>query len=73
YVYRRDFLLTLASLAPTPMEETEQLEQLRALEYGYPIRVVETKYDSIGVDTAEDLERIVRIEKTNECRKGSNE
>jgi len=73
YVYRRDFLLTLASLAPTPLEETEQLEQLRALEYGYAIRVVETKYDSIGVDTAEDLERIVRIETTNECGKGSNE
>lgn len=73
YVYRRDFLLTLASLAPTPLEETEQLEQLRALEYGYPIRVVETKYDSIGVDTAEDLERIVRIETKNECGKGSNE
>ncbi len=73
YVYRRDFLLTLASLAPTPLEETEQLEQLRALEYGYPIRVVETKYDSIGVDTAEDLERIVRIETKNECGKGNNE
>jgi len=58
YVYRREFLLTLASLVPTPLEETERLEQLRALEYGYPIRVVETKYDSIGVDTPEDLERI---------------
>ncbi len=66
YVYRREFLLTLASLAPTPLEETEQLEQLRALEYGYPIRVVETKYDSIGVDTPEDLERIARIEARNE-------
>ncbi len=73
YVYRREFLLTLASLAPTPLEETEQLEQLRALEYGYPIRVVETKYDSIGVDTPEDLERITRIETKNECGKGSNE
>jgi 3-deoxy-manno-octulosonate cytidylyltransferase (CMP-KDO synthetase) len=37
------------------------LEQLRALEYGYPIRVVETKYDSIGVDTPEDLARIERM------------
>ncbi len=73
YVYRREFLLTLASLAPTPLEETEQLEQLRALEYGYPIRVVETKYDSIGVDTPEDLERIARIEAASECGKGSNE
>lgn len=61
YVYRRDFLLELARLRPTPLEEQEQLEQLRALEYGYPIRVVETKYDSIGVDTPEDLERIARL------------
>lgn len=64
YVYRRDFLLKLASLAPTPLEETERLEQLRALEYGFPIRVVETKYDSIGVDTPKDLER---IEAASEC------
>ena len=61
YVYRRDFLLELARLAPTPLEETVQLEQLRALEYGYRIRVVETKYDSIGVDTSEDLARIERM------------
>ncbi len=61
YVYRRDFLLQFARLAPTPLEERERLEQLRALEYGYPIRVVETKYDSIGVDTPEDLARIERL------------
>ncbi len=61
YVYRRDFLLRLASLPPTPLEESEQLEQLRALEHGFPIKVVETKYDSIGVDTLEDLKRIERI------------
>lgn len=68
YVYRRDFLLELARLAPTPLEETEQLEQLRALEYGYPIRVVETKYDSIGVDTPEDLERIKHLVTTDASR-----
>jgi 3-deoxy-manno-octulosonate cytidylyltransferase (CMP-KDO synthetase) len=61
YVYRRDFLLRLARLAPTPLEETEQLEQLRALEHGYPIRVVETRHDSVGVDTPEDLTRIERM------------
>jgi len=61
YVYRRDFLLELAHLAPTPLEETERLEQLRALEYGYPIRVIETKYDSAGVDTPADLVRIEQI------------
>ena len=57
YAYRRDFLLTLTTLAPTPLEIAESLEQLRALEHGYRIRVVETRYDSIEVDTPEDLER----------------
>jgi len=61
YVYRRDFLLTLAGLEPTPLERAEALEQLRALEYGYRIMAVETAYDSIGVDTPEDLERVRRL------------
>jgi 3-deoxy-manno-octulosonate cytidylyltransferase (CMP-KDO synthetase) len=72
YVYRRDFLLEFARLAPTPLEETEHLEQLRALEYGYPIRVVETKYDSIGVDTPEDLERIKHLVTTDASRAVGN-
>lgn len=58
YVYRRECLLRLATLPPTAMEQSEALEQLRALEYGIRIKVVETAYDSIGVDTAEDLERV---------------
>ena len=58
YAYRRDFLLTFAQLPPTPLEETESLEQLRALEHGYRIRVIETPYRSIGVDTPADLERV---------------
>jgi 3-deoxy-manno-octulosonate cytidylyltransferase (CMP-KDO synthetase) len=57
YAYRREFLLTLASLAQTPLEQAESLEQLRALEHGYRIRVVETGYDSVGVDTPDDLAR----------------
>jgi 3-deoxy-manno-octulosonate cytidylyltransferase (CMP-KDO synthetase) len=61
YVYRRDFLLTLAGLEPTPLERAEALEQLRALEHGYRIMAVETAYDSIGVDTPEDLERVRRL------------
>ena len=58
YVYRRDFLLRLAALPPTAMERSEALEQLRALEYGIRIKAVETAFDSIGVDTPEDLERV---------------
>ena len=61
YVYRRDFLLTLASLPRTPLERQESLEQLRALEHGYRIKVVETAYASVSVDTAEDLERVRRL------------
>lgn len=58
YVYRRDFLLRYSDLPPGPLEQEERLEQLRALENGYRIRVVETDYDSLGVDTPEDLERV---------------
>ena len=58
YGYRRDFLLELCDLPRTPLEIAESLEQLRALEHGYRIRTVETEYDSIGVDTPEDLARV---------------
>lgn len=60
YGYRRTFLLKFATLAQTPLERTESLEQLRALEHGYRIQTVETRYDSIGVDTPDDLERVRR-------------
>ena len=60
YGYRRTFLLKFATLAQTPLERTESLEQLRALEHGYRIQTVETQYDSVGVDTPEDLERVRR-------------
>jgi len=58
YAYRRDFLLKFAKLSPTPLEETESLEQLRALEHGYKIKVLKTDFKSIGVDTLEDLEKV---------------
>ena len=61
YAYRRDFLLTYAALAPTPLERTESLEQLRALEHGYNIKVLLTDFQSVGVDTPEDLERVNHI------------
>ena len=61
YVYQRDFLLAYSALPVGPLEEAERLEQLRALENGFPIRVVETEYESLGVDTPEDLERVSKL------------
>lgn len=61
YAYRRQFLLDYAKMDPTPAEETESLEQLRALENGYAIRVIKTDKRFVGVDTPEDLERINAI------------
>ena len=57
YGYRRYFLLRFARMEQTELEQLEKLEQLRALESGFPIAVVETKYESIGVDTPADLEQ----------------
>lgn len=58
YAYKRDFLLQYATLQPTPAEQTESLEQLRALEHGYSIRVITTDKRFVGVDTPEDLQRV---------------
>jgi 3-deoxy-manno-octulosonate cytidylyltransferase (CMP-KDO synthetase) len=58
YVYRREFLLAYSALPVGPLERMEKLEQLRALENGHRVRVVETEYESLGVDTPEDLERV---------------
>ena len=61
YVYRRDFLLQYSSLPVGPLEQAEKLEQLRALENGHKIRVTETDYDSLGVDTPEDWHRVAAV------------
>ena len=61
YVYRRDFLLGYSALPVGPLERAERLEQLRALENGYSIRVVETEYESFGVDTPADLDRVANL------------
>ncbi len=61
YAYRRDFLLAFAALKPAPLERTESLEQLRALEYGHRIKVLKTDFQSIGVDTPEDLEKVNQL------------
>jgi 3-deoxy-manno-octulosonate cytidylyltransferase (CMP-KDO synthetase) len=61
YAYRRNVLLVLASLEPTPLERAESLEQLRALEHGIRIRAVETHHDSLEVNTPDDLEQVRRL------------
>lgn len=58
YGYSKDFLLKYVNMPPTPLEIAESLEQLRILENGYNIKVLETDHQLIGVDTPEDLERV---------------
>lgn len=55
YAYTKDFLFTYTNLPFSKLEKSEQLEQLRALEHGFKIKTVETEFDTIGVDTPEDL------------------
>jgi 3-deoxy-manno-octulosonate cytidylyltransferase (CMP-KDO synthetase) len=57
-VFRAPFLQRFAALPPTPLERTETLEQLRALEHGVRIRVLVTPHASLGVDMPADLERL---------------
>lgn len=57
YAYRRDFLLAYAKMAQTPLEKTESLEQLRALEMGYKIGVIKVDTEDIGIDTEADLKK----------------
>jgi 3-deoxy-manno-octulosonate cytidylyltransferase (CMP-KDO synthetase) len=61
YAYRVRFLKQFTKLEPTPLEQAERLEQLRALEHGFRIRVVEVESESWGIDTPEDLERYLAI------------
>jgi 3-deoxy-manno-octulosonate cytidylyltransferase (CMP-KDO synthetase) len=58
YAYRKKFLMEYSALPLTPLEKMEKLEQLRILENGFPIKVVETEFDSIGVDSEADIEII---------------
>jgi 3-deoxy-manno-octulosonate cytidylyltransferase (CMP-KDO synthetase) len=66
YAYRREYLLKFTKMQQTRLEQIEMLEQLRALENGAKIRVVDVDEPSIGVDTPEDLERVRRIIENNE-------
>jgi len=61
YAYTKDFLFTFKNLPVSYLEKAEKLEQLRALEAGYKIKVLETQFDSWGVDTDEDLRRVEQI------------
>ncbi len=61
YAYRRPVLEVYHSLPPSMLEQAEQLEQLRLLEHGIPIRVLETREATIGVDTEEDLKAVVAL------------
>jgi len=61
YAYTKDFLFTYTNLPISSLEKKEKLEQLRALEHGYKIKTIETTYDTIGVDTPEDLEKVRKV------------
>lgn len=58
YAYTKDFLFTYTNLPKSNLEEMESLEQLRALDHGYKIKTIETEFDTIGVDTPEDLKKV---------------
>ena len=61
YAYTKDFLYTFKNSPPSYLEEAEKLEQLRAIEAGYKIKVIETQFDSWGVDTEDDLRQVEKI------------
>ncbi|MBN2831226.1 MAG: 3-deoxy-manno-octulosonate cytidylyltransferase [Candidatus Omnitrophica bacterium] len=58
YAYTKDFLFIYKNFPPSSLEETERLEQLRVLEEGFKIKVLETRFDTIGIDTPEDLAKV---------------
>ncbi len=57
YAYTKDFLFTYTNLPKSELERVESLEQLRILEHGYKIKTIETQFDTVGIDTPEDLEK----------------
>ncbi len=61
YAYTRTFLMQYAAMAPTPLEQVESLEQLRVLENGYKIKVLESSFQGVGVDTQADLDAVNKI------------
>lgn len=67
YSYSKDFLFTYINLPKSTLESEEKLEQLRVLEHGYKIKTIETRYDTVSVDTEEDLERVREIFNKNDA------
>ncbi len=60
YAYRKNFLLKFTRMPPTEIEKRERLEQMRALENGYRIKVIESKFDPVEVDTPEDISKVLQ-------------
>lgn len=73
YGYLRDFVIKYSKMPATPLEESESLEQLRAIENGYKIKVLETPYKIIGVDTKEELEKVREYIRKNKLSLDSGE
>jgi 3-deoxy-manno-octulosonate cytidylyltransferase (CMP-KDO synthetase) len=65
YAYRADVLKKISMLTPSPLEQKESLEQLRWLENGLNIKVVETLMETMGIDTPDDLQRALTYVKAN--------
>jgi 3-deoxy-manno-octulosonate cytidylyltransferase (CMP-KDO synthetase) len=61
--FRSDVLQRFATLPPTPLEKIESVDMMRLIEHGYPIRIVETRFQSIGVDTPADLAQAIETMK----------
>lgn len=66
YAFRSDFLKTFTKLDPTPLEQVESVDMLRVVEHGYKVRMVESGFRVIGVDTPDDLKRVISLMKTDE-------
>jgi 3-deoxy-manno-octulosonate cytidylyltransferase (CMP-KDO synthetase) len=61
YVFRREFLMHYSQLPESPLEKAEKLEQLRILDAGYKIKAAQTEFDSVSIDTEQDVERVIQI------------
>jgi 3-deoxy-manno-octulosonate cytidylyltransferase (CMP-KDO synthetase) len=70
YAYTKDFLFTYRNLPRSVLETDEQLEQLRVLEHGYKIKTIETRHETVGVDTQEDLDKVRRIFAEEKAKRG---